>query len=259
MSTLSPLKTRAARRHRTHLARMRLSLPSGNTLLKFSAVVNVVAIIGVAALLVHARIAPPAPPLPPSAIPASEAVRPLNAPVGKSPEGFYYKGSPDAPVKVVEYSDFQCPACSSFFQRLEGQIDQRYIETGKVQWIYRDLPLRIPPNAIPAAEAARCAGDQNKYWPMHNLLLSRQREWQDDRDLTPRMVSYAGELGLDRAAFKRCLADDRHLPALQQADATARQNGIDATPSFVVDGRRVKANELPGAIDAALQAKEQGR
>jgi hypothetical protein len=153
----------------------------------FYALLGLIAVIGIAilVLVINRNQLPPA-----SDVPVDMVVRPINAPVGTTPEGFYYKGDPDAPVTVVEYSDFQCPACASYFQRLGRFIDQNYVETGKVQFIYHDFPLRnVHPNAVKAGEVARCAGDQGKFWPMHDLLFSRQREWASDGNVVPRFVS----------------------------------------------------------------------
>ncbi|NTW02556.1 MAG: thioredoxin domain-containing protein, partial [Oscillochloris sp.] len=93
---------------------------------------------------------------------SSDARAALTAQIGRTAEGYYYKGSPDAPIKVVEYADYQCPGCGEFDRTLAPLIDRDYVATGKVQFIYHELPLTsIHPNAQAAAEAARCAGDQD--------------------------------------------------------------------------------------------------
>lgn len=189
---------------------------------------------------------------PPSNVSVAEAVRPLTAATGTTPDGFAYKGDPNAPVKVIEYADFQCPACSTVFQLLEPTIDQQYIETGKVQYIFHDFPLPMHANAIPAAEAARCAGDQGTFWPMHDLLFSLQREWEADRSPDNRFLAYADELALERGTFAQCLANDTYVTPLQQAAAQATQNNVQATPTFVVNGQIVAADQLEAAIEAAL-------
>lgn len=201
-------------------------------------------------LLFTQRPSPPAAPVQPS----SALVRPLHAPSGTTSEGFAYKGDPNAPVKVIEYADFQCPACGYFFQALEPALDQRYIETGQVQLIFHDFPLPQHGNAIPTAAAARCAGAQNSFWPMHDLLFSRQREWQRDRNIQPRLAGYAAELDLDSAAFAQCMADPGTTGALEVAAAQSAQRGMSGTPSFEVNGRIVDATELEAAIQAALSA-----
>lgn len=186
--------------------------------------------------------------------PSSQLVRPLSAPTGTTAEGFAYKGSPDAPVKVIEYADFQCPACGYFFQALEPQIDQQYIESGKVQWIFHDFPLTQHQHALATAGAARCAGAQAKFWPMHDLLFARQDEWESDQDIQPRLKSYAAELGLDQSAFGQCLAAPATTQALQAAASASIQRGISGTPSFDVNGTVVDATQLEATIQAALSA-----
>lgn len=219
----------------------------------FYILLSLIAIGGIGLLIITWRTTPPVAP-PPSAISVAEAVRPLIAPTGTTADGFAYKGDPSAPVKVIAYADFQCPACGNAVRLLEPTIDLQYVETGKVQFIYHDFPLDQHVNAFPAAEAARCAAAQNAFWPMHDLLFSRQREWATDRAPDPRFTSYAGELSLDQGAFAQCLAADTTLPALQQALVAAQQQAIQATPTYVVNGQVVAADQLQPAIDAALAA-----
>ncbi|HEX6290064.1 MAG TPA: thioredoxin domain-containing protein [Herpetosiphonaceae bacterium] len=217
----------------------------------FYTIIALIALVGGGALLWSIAARPAAP----TGEGNTSGVHPLSAPVGTTPEGFYYKGSPDAPVKVIEYADFQCPACANVFQAIEGTIDQRYVETGKIQLIFHDFPLQQHDNAIPTAAASRCAGEQGKFWPMHNLLFARQRTWSDDRDITPRLLGYASDLGLDQAAFSTCLVSEKYVPALRDSAAAAIGSGIDSTPTYLVDGTKVTAPELEAAIEAALQAK----
>lgn len=188
-----------------------------------------------------------------SRIPVEQAVRPLNAPTGVTPEGYAYKGSPDAPVKVVEYADFECPGCANA-EEVFGEQLNRYAEEGQIQFIYHELPLPQHPNAIPAATAARCAGEQGRFWAMHDLLFARQREWRGTSNITPRLVRYAEELGLDRAAFEQCLNAGKYAQALEQAAQQAEQAGVTGTPTFFVNGQRVETAALIEAIEAALQA-----
>jgi protein-disulfide isomerase len=183
--------------------------------------------------------------------------RPLNAPVGTTAEGFYYKGKPDAPVKVVEYADFQCPSCGAFARQSEAAIDSKYVENGKIQMIYHEFPLPQHPNAIPAAEAARCAGDQGKFWPMHDLLFARQSQWENDGNVVPRLTTYATDIGLNRDTFAQCMASGKWTNAVKQAAAAAEQVGVQFTPTFAVDGKQVDASQLEATIDAALKAKGQ--
>lgn len=181
-----------------------------------------------------------------------------NAPTGTTPEGFYYKGNPDAPVKVFEYSDFQCPACANFHNTLGQQIDTTYVETGQVQIIFHDFPLRnIHANAALAAEAARSAGEQGKFWEMHDLLFINQSEWSTSGNPTALFARYAEQLGLDRAEFERSLNDGTYTAQVEAAEQSAMQAGIPATPTFVINGQQVNAQQLIPAINAALANTQQ--
>jgi protein-disulfide isomerase len=181
--------------------------------------------------------------------------RTINAPTGATPEGYAYKGSPDAAVTVIEYGDFQCPSCAAFATQQEAAIDQRYVETGKVRFIYHDFPLPQHDNAVIAAAAARAAGEQGKFWPMHDLLFARQRTWSTSTNIQPLLSSYAEAIGLDRQAFEHVLTSEKYVSALQAARQQSGQRGVQATPTFEVDGTLVDASQLQAAIDAALQAK----
>ena len=181
--------------------------------------------------------------------------RSINAPTGVTPEGYAYKGSPDAPVTVIEYGDFQCPSCAAFATQQEVAFDQRYIETGKVRFIYHDFPLPQHNNAVIAAAAARAAGEQGKFWPMHDLLFARQRAWSSSSAIQPLLISYAEAIGLDRQAFEQALTSETFVPALEAARQQSEQRGVQATPTFEVNGRLVDASQLEAAIAAALQAR----
>ena len=181
--------------------------------------------------------------------------RTINAPTGVTPEGYAYKGSPDAPVTVIEYGDFQCPSCAAFATQQEAAIDQRYVETGKVQFIYHDFPLPQHDNAVIAAAAARAAGEQGKFWQMHDLLFTRQRTWSTSNAIQPLLVSYAEAIGLDRQAFEQALTSEKFVAALETARQQSGQRGVQATPTFDVNGRLVDASQLEAAIEAALQAQ----
>ena len=165
------------------------------------------------------------------------------------------RGSATAPVTVVEYADFQCPACGVFFNSIEPGIVKDYIDTGKVKFVFHDFPLSQHRNAIPAAEAARSAADQNAFWPMHDLLYARQAEWQDLADPTQQFIKYAQELKLDTAAFSQALSSHKYQSVVLQARDASNKAGVDHTPTFTIDGKPYDMPELRAAIDKALAAK----
>lgn len=165
------------------------------------------------------------------------------------------KGKADAPVTVIEYADFQCPACGAFANQGFAAIDQKYIETGKVHLIYHDFPLPQHANAIAAASAARCAAEQNAFWPMNKLLFANQSQWESQPLPQPQFLLYAGELKLDKTAFQQCLSSNKYREALTAAASEAGKAGINSTPTFVIDGKSFTADKLEEGIQVALAAK----
>lgn len=185
----------------------------------------------------------------------ADTITPPNAPVGTTPDGFYYKGDPDAPVKVIEYSDYQCPACQQFVETIGRRIDAGYVETGQVQFIYHELPLRsIHPNAVIAAEAARAAGEQGKYWEMHDAIFANQTEWSTSGNAARLFANYAEQLGLDREQFEEALSSGQFTDQILAAEQSAAQAGVGSTPSFSVNGTPANASQLIMVIEAALAA-----
>ena len=166
------------------------------------------------------------------------------------------KGRADAPVTVVEYSDFQCPGCGYFATQLEAQFERDYVDTGKVRLVYHDFPLSQHRNAIPAAEAARAAADQNAFWPMHDLLFARQAEWAESPQPLALFAGYAAQLKLDRAAFEQAMASHTHRDEILRLQQQALQARIMQTPTFMIDGQQYTAQNLSAVIDAALAAKQ---
>ena len=146
------------------------------------------------------------------------------------------RGSEAAPVIVYEIADFQCPYCAQFAADVFPHIDSAYVRTGRVQWVFVNLPLPAHREAWIAAEAALCAGAvSGLFWEMHDVIYARQGEWSGAAD-APRMLSrYARETGVDVTAYERCVAGDRVAPLIVQdlLGATAAQ--ISGTPTFIVN------------------------
>jgi protein-disulfide isomerase len=185
----------------------------------------------------------------------SNEVKAPTAPVGRTAEGFYYKGNPDAAVKVIAFEDFQCPGCAYFSRNLAPILERDYINTGRVQFIYHELPLtNIHPNAVAAAEAARCAGDQGKFWEMHDQLFNNQSLWAQLSSPLNTFSGYAGIIGINRATFEACMQAGTHREAILAAAQAATTLGVQATPSFSVNGQIVDSSRLFTAVDAALRA-----
>jgi protein-disulfide isomerase len=143
-----------------------------------------------------------------------------------------YKGDPNAPLVVVEFSDFQCPSCARHALDVQPVIDQTFVDTGEIMWVYKHLPLSIHPQAALAAAAAECAGDQGAFFDMDGALFESQERWSVD-DPDPVFVEIAGELGLDTTAFSSCLGSREPLQRVL-ADMYDAQQVANQTPTFVV-------------------------
>lgn len=187
----------------------------------------------------------------------TSAAESFDGQAGVTTDGFHFKGTPDAPVTVIEYADYQCPACANIVtSSLYEQLNNDYIKTNKIQFIFHDFPLPYHTLTPLAAQAAYCAGDQGKYWEMHDQIFRTQESWTtlQPAAAADRFGSFAREYQLDLAAFQSCISSQKYLRHLQEAGQAAENAGIDATPTFVVEGRKVNAAELLNAIDAALAA-----
>jgi len=158
-------------------------------------------------------------------------------------------GSADAPVMIIEFTDLQCPYCARFARDTWPQLRERYVDTGKVRFATRDLPLPFHQFALPAAVAARCAGQQGTFWEYREALF------RDPSLLGQgRYAELAGKLGLDTTRFETCRADPTVAQAVR-ADATlAASSGISSTPSFVIG--RVVNGEFEGEVIAGAQPFE---
>jgi len=144
--------------------------------------------------------------------------------------GSHRIGSSQATIGIVEFSDYQCPYCRGFHDRVFSKLKKEYVDTGIAQFIHKDLPLKtIHPQALPAALAASCAGAQQRFWPMHEALYANNGQ------LTPALYPQLGrELGLDEAKFTACLGDASREQAIMRDVVEARGLGITGTPSFVI-------------------------
>lgn len=141
----------------------------------------------------------------------------------------YVLGKPDAPITLVEFTDYQCPYCSRFHTNTFPQIKKQFIDTGKVRFVSRDLPLGFHKQAMPAARAARCAGEQGKYWELRHVLSSNPKNLSKES-----IIQYVQEQDLDIGQFQDCFESNKYTNDIQQDMADARAVGLTGTPGFVV-------------------------
>ena len=162
----------------------------------------------------------------PRAAPGQQAFKPTDMQLGD----VNYKGQQDAPVTLVEFSDYQCPFCKRHATTVMPALLQSYVDNGKLRYVMREYPIEnLHRRAVAASKAALCAGDQGDYWGMHDALFNDQRANTDEN-----FQEFAANLGFDAAAFTDCMGDDRHMAQIK-ADQTAGQRlGISGTPSFVL-------------------------
>lgn len=160
-------------------------------------------------------------------------------------------GPEDAPVTVVEFADFQCPHCAQF-QGFTGRlVKQNFVEEkGVVRWIHFDFPLGSFPNSVPAALAARCAGNQGAFWEMHDWLLANQNQWGRQGDPTGTFVDQAESMGLDAGQLETCVEEQRPMREIRASQAYGKRVGVNATPTIFVNGEK-----LPGVPSYETLAK----
>jgi protein-disulfide isomerase len=168
-------------------------------------------------------------------------------------------GESDAPVVVREFADYQCPACQNFSDA-SRKLREQYVASGQVRFVYFDLPLQQHENAVPAAMAARCAGDQDSYWEMHDQLFDMQTEWSGSSKPVETFERYAEELGLETRRFRRCMATDLHLEDIEQSRQVATQLRVMSTPTVMVDNIRLTRpgwGQLSAVVERELAEKTQ--
>jgi len=149
----------------------------------------------------------------------------------------YLMGSPDAPVEVSEFADYQCPACENFESIQFPSVQEQLIATGMVRWRYRDFPLEMHPHARVAAHAAACADEQSKFWEMHSLIYARQSVWSRVRNASAVFSDYAGEVGLDVNRYDECMKSAKYAGRIQASVDEGIKLGVNGTPTFLIGGR----------------------
>jgi len=168
-------------------------------------------------------------------------------------------GKEDAPVTIVEFSNYLCPHCKHHAEQSLPLIFKEYVDTGKVRYVFRDLPFPTQTNVELAAQAADCAYEQGKYLDYHELLFRANGQWgKASLEELPKYFSdYAAQLGMDVGSFERCLADGKTKPWVEADKATAEKLNVNSTPSFFVNGNFVEGfrpfDEWKKIIDEAMK------
>ena len=197
-------------------------------------------------------------------LPSQEPRQPVKISSGDDP----VRGSSDAPITIIEFSDFQCPFCARFHAETLPLLLENYIDTGKVKFIYRDYPIQgSHPNAVPAAVAAECADEQGKYWEFHDKLFESQSQWNriETIDAVSVFSQYASEMELNMEQFDTCLTTGKYIDEVREDLNDGQSYGVSGTPGFFIGNDELGFVELKGAqpfenfqkiIDAQLNSLE---
>ena len=161
-------------------------------------------------------------------------------------EGFAMLGSKEAPLTIVEFTDYQCPFCQRFHTTAFPELKKNYIDTGKVRFYSRDMPLDFHPDAMRAAEAARCASDQGQFWQLRDVMGANPNKLDMDS-----LVADVTNLKMDVKAFRACVESEKYKSAVQTDVMEAMKIGANGTPTFVV------GKSTPDGVDGELMVGAQ--
>ncbi len=153
----------------------------------------------------------------------------------------YLLGDSTAPLQILEFADFECPACANFATLTEPDVRKALIETGKASYRYFDYPLPMHKNTWQASNAAACADEQGKFWPMHDMLFANQDRWNGQATSNPKgaLKGYAQSLGLDVPKWEQCYDADRYRSRIAANRAEAERRRIGSTPTFIIGNKLV--------------------
>ncbi|MCR4288440.1 MAG: DsbA family protein [Deltaproteobacteria bacterium] len=174
----------------------------------------------------------------PQVVPPQRVETPQSATV--SIDGSPSMGKSDVPLVLVEFSDYECPFCARFNAEVLKQVKREYIDAGLLRFVYKDFPLPFHQNAMKASMAARCAGEEGRYWEMHDALLENQQSLGDVDGLVKRT-------GLNAATFNECLKSRKYEDAVQMDLNDGRELGINGTPTFIL-GRLDSSGKVTGDV-----------
>jgi len=151
--------------------------------------------------------------------------------------GGYAVGDPGAPVEIVEFADFECPACQQQWILVIYDVKQRLVNTGRVRYVFRDFPLDAHVNSRPAHHSAACAAEQGKFWEMHDRLFETQLEWTGRSGAERMFRGYARDLGVDLDEYDACTREGRFRGRIQASVEGGVSLGVGSTPSYLIGDR----------------------
>jgi protein-disulfide isomerase len=186
--------------------------------------------------------------------PSKESSAQITGDIPAVDAGDWVRGNQLATKTLIEYSDFQCPACKAYYPIMK---DVEKELGASVRIAYRHFPLtQIHKNALPASTAAQAAGRQGKFWEMHDMLFDKQEAWSSLPDATDTFVDYAKELNLDAAQFRTDMESSETKERVQRDIRSGTAAGIPGTPTFFLNGKRIESPRSTASFKAALEAAE---
>ncbi len=168
--------------------------------------------------------------------------------------GNVYLGRDDAPIEIIEFSDYQCSYCQRFHLESFGDLVENYVDTGKVKFVYRDYPLSFHAQAPLASLSAYCAGEQDSFWEMHDQIFMSLSEWSGSAEADQLFVTYAADLGLDVEAFEACLISPEASDEVQNDLIDGLSYGVAATPTFFINGQKLEGAQPYSVFESILDS-----
>lgn len=171
----------------------------------------------------------------------------------------YTMGKPDAPVKIVEFADFECPGCGQFATVTEPDVRKRIIDTGLASLTFYDFPLPQHKNSQGAHNAAACANDQGKFWEMHDRIFMAQDQWNTEATDNPKpfFEKYASDIGLDTNVWESCYDSRKYQGRIMANQAEGERRGVNTTPTFIIADKMYPGalpyDALKAIVDSATQ------
>ena len=204
----------------------------GNSSQRFYVVLALVAVVG-AIFIVRAARAPRA------------VANVTTAPITAAQAEGYLMGNPNAPVQIMEFADFECPACGNFAVITEPDVRNRIVNTGLASYRFFDFPLPMHKNTMAASNAAACAADQGRFWEMHDELFRNQPEWNGEATDNPKKIflGYVKSLGMNTDTWEKCFDSQAHQSRILANQAEGNRRKVQSTPTFVIGTRLI-----PGAM-----------
>jgi protein-disulfide isomerase len=167
-------------------------------------------------------------------------------------------GPSEAPVTLIEFADFQCPFCKKFQDEVFPQLKSRYTDTGKAKFIFQDFAF-LGEESLQAAAAAKCAADQQQFWPYHDLLYAKQGSENSGTFSNTALKSFAQQLGLNQAEFNQCVDSGKYTQAVQDETTAGQSFGVSATPTLFINGQKYEGVgsvlEYTTVIEQALNSQ----